>query len=200
MISSPSIELGTIERTPRWYPMEDHMDDQNSGEHSFSNGAGNSRTEGGKTSSRTSEIAQEALHLAKEAASGAASTATSQVKNLLNRQVGAGADYVAHVAHSAKLAADDLDQHAPQIAGLVRGLAEQVETYSDDLRDQSVDDLVRTASNFTRKQPALVFALAALAGFFAYRVMKATPDVASPSIQPGDEGQGQHRSRRTNGL
>jgi hypothetical protein len=172
---------------------------QNSRDDAFSN-SGNGRKEGRSqdAASRTSEIAQEALHLAKEAASGAASSVTYQVKDLLNRQVGAGADYVGHFAHSAKLAADDLDQHAPQIAGLVRGVAEQIETYSDDLREQSVDDLVRTASDFTRKQPALVFGLAALAGFFAYRVMKATPTVTSPSIQPTHDEQ--PRAGRSNGL
>jgi hypothetical protein len=175
------------------------MKDQNS---SDDFGMTNGRKDGGGNSrdftSRPSEMAQEALHFAKEAASGAASSASYQVKDLLNRQVGAGADYVSHFAQSAKLAADHLDEHAPQIAGLVRGVAEQVETYSDELRDQSIDELVRTASDFTRKQPALVFGLAALAGFFAYRVMKATPTVASPSIQPTHEGQ--HRSGRSNGL
>jgi hypothetical protein len=57
--------------------------------------------------------------------------------------------------------------------------------YAEDLRDQSVDQLVRTASAFTRRQPAMVFGLAALAGFLALRTLKSTPSsVASPPIQP----------------
>jgi hypothetical protein len=43
------------------------------------------------------------------------------------------------------------------------------------LQDQSVDQLWRSASNYTRRQPAVVFGLAALAGFFALRTFKSTP-------------------------
>jgi hypothetical protein len=52
------------------------------------------------------------------------------------------------------------------------------------MQDQTVDHLVRAASDFTRKQPALVFGVAALAGFFMYRTMKGVQSTASPPIQP----------------
>jgi hypothetical protein len=42
---------------------------------------------------------------------------------------------------------------------------------ANDLHDQSVDELVRSASDFTRRQPALVFGLAAVAGFVALRTV-----------------------------
>jgi len=133
-------------------------------------------------------VASDAADQAKRVASDAASTATQQVKQFLDGQVGGGADMVGHVANSVKRAADDLDRNAPQLAGLVRGLADRFEGYSDELRGQSVDQLVRKASDFTRRQPALVFGLAALAGFFALRTLKATPPVSAPSIQPGYPG------------
>jgi hypothetical protein len=47
----------------------------------------------------------------------------------------------------------------------VRGAADRVEEFSRAIRGQSVDELMRTASDFTRRQPALVFGLASLAGF-----------------------------------
>jgi hypothetical protein len=50
-----------------------------------------------------------------------------------------------------------------------------VEQFSRDIRGQTVEDLVRTASEFTRRQPALVFGLASLAGFLAFRVLKSSP-------------------------
>ena len=71
--------------------------------------------------------------------------------------------------------ADDLDRNAPQLASLARGAAERVEQFSRDIRGQTVEDLVRTASEFTRRQPALVFGLASLAGFLAFRVLKSGP-------------------------
>jgi ElaB/YqjD/DUF883 family membrane-anchored ribosome-binding protein len=142
--------------------------------------------------SKVSGAAQQAAETAKQTAADAASKMTTQVKELLDRQVGTGADMVGHFAHSAKRAAEDLDQNAPQLAGLVRIFADRVDGYADDLRDQSVDQLLRAATDFTRRQPALVFGVAALAGFFLFRAVKAAPPISSsPSIQPGRDGQRQ---------
>ena len=128
---------------------------------------------------------------AKEKASSAAGTMADQVKDLLNRQVGNGADMVGHFASAAQSAADDLDDNAPAFAPVVRGLADRIDGFADDIRDQTADQLFNKASDFTRKQPALVFGLAALAGFFAFRTFKSTPSVVSPSIQPASD----HRNR-----
>ena len=140
--------------------------------------------------STASAMAGEAASKAKQAASDTASTVTQQVKQFLDGQVGTGADMVGHFASSVKRAADELDRQAPQLAGFVRTVADRVDGYADDLRDQSVDQLLRSASDLTRRQPALVFGLAALAGFFALRTLKATTpsSVASPPIQPGHHG------------
>jgi hypothetical protein len=110
---------------------------------------------------------------------------------MLDRQVETGAQMVGHFASSAKKAAEDLEQNAPQLAGLVRSFADRVDGYAEDLRDQSVDQLWRTASDFTRRQPALVFGLAAVAGFFAFRMLKSipAPSMPSPSIQPSSSGE-----------
>ena len=55
----------------------------------------------------------------------------------------------------------------------MRGAAERAEDFSRDLHEQTVEDLVQTASDFTRRQPALVFGLASLAGFLAPIAMTA---------------------------
>jgi hypothetical protein len=52
---------------------------------------------------------------------------------------------------------------------------------ADGLRDQSVDELVRAASDYTRRQPAVVFGLAALAGFFALRTFKSATSNQAPT-------------------
>ena len=125
--------------------------------------------------SSTSRMAKSALDKAQEVGAGAASTITSQVKSLLDDKVHDGADIVGHVANSAHSAAENLDKNSPQLAGLVRGVADRLDSYASDLRDQSVDQLVSAASDYTRRQPAIVFGLAALAGFFALRTIKSTP-------------------------
>jgi hypothetical protein len=134
--------------------------------------------------SRASTYPKDAVEQVKAAASDAAATVTSQMKGLLDGQLGNGADVLGKLANSAQRAADDLDRDAPQIAGLVRTFANQMNGYAGDLRDQSLDDLMKTAGDFTRRQPAVVFGLAALAGFFALRVLKSGGPVRSPSLQP----------------
>ena len=125
----------------------------------------------------SADAARQASGQAKQAASSFASDATKEGKGFLNMQVGAGADLVDHVAESARAAAESLDQNAPQLAGLVRNVAERAEDFSQDLREQTVGDLIKIASDFTRKQPALVFGLASLAGFLAFRLLKSsTPE------------------------
>ncbi|MGZ9261816.1 MAG: hypothetical protein ACXW6V_20285 [Candidatus Binatia bacterium] len=125
--------------------------------------------------SSSSRSAKSALDKAQEVGTDAASSITSQVKSLLDDKVNDGADIVGHVASSAHSAAQNLDKNSPQLAGLVRGVADRLDGYASDLRDQSIDQLVSAASDYTRRQPAIVFGLAALAGFFALRTIRSTP-------------------------
>jgi ABC-type transporter Mla subunit MlaD len=151
------------------------------------------------TMSAASSFAEEATGKAKQAASDTAETLTGEVKELLNRQVGGGADMLCYVARSTRRAAEDLEHDSPQIAGLARNLASQVDRYADGLRDQSIDQIWQSAADLTRRQPALVFGLAALAGFLALRTVKSSPPISAPSIQPShpyDPG----RERATHGL
>jgi hypothetical protein len=138
-------------------------------------GSQDMRAKAGEAASKIADVAQHAGSQAKQAASSLAADASQKAKGFLNMQVTAGADLVGHVAESARRAADSLDQNAPQLADLVRGAAERAKDLSRDLHDQTVEGLVRTASDFTRRRPALVFGLASLAGFLAFRVFKSTP-------------------------
>ena len=165
------------------------MSDQNS-----QNSSGGQRRDGGRSSGQDqgskaslSSITADAADKAKQFATDAAETVTGQARHLLDGQIGAGADLIAAIAGAARRASTDLELERPQVAKLVHSVADRVDAYSDQLRDQSVADLVRGASQFTRRQPALVFGLAALAGFVAWRVVKAAPAgslVTSVAIHP----------------
>jgi ElaB/YqjD/DUF883 family membrane-anchored ribosome-binding protein len=145
------------------------------------------RAKAGDTASKIAGAAREAGGQAKQAASSLASDATKQAKGFLNMQVTAGADMVDHVVDSARIAAENLEQEAPQLAGLVRSVADRAEEFSQDLRGQTVEGIIRTASDFTRKQPALVFGLASLVGFLAFRVLKSRPPEESTERDRGTE-------------
>ena len=167
---SPSATSGT-EKTPR--PGEKKQNIRDAASQAFS---------------QASDMARDATEQAKHAASATASTVTQNVKDLLDRQIGSGADLAGHFAHSVRLAADDLAKESPMVAGFVRSLANTVEGYAGGMQEQTVDQLARTASDFTRREPALVFGLAALAGFFVFRTIKSSRPTASPPIQPGQQG------------
>ena len=119
-----------------------------------------------------------------------ASDANKKATGLLNQQFSAGADFAGHIAGAVKSAADSLDEKAPQLAGFVRGAAETVEEFSRDIRGQTVQQLVKTASDYTRKQPALVFGLASLAGFALFRVLKSNTPTESVPASRGGSGYG----------
>jgi hypothetical protein len=145
--------------------------------------------------SKVSDVMDDATKKAKEQASSAASSVADHLKGLLDQQVGGGADMVGHFASAVKSAADDLDQNAPAFGSVVRGLADKIDDFADDIRDQSAEELFHKASDVTRQRPALVFGLAALAGFFAFRTLKNTTSVvAAPSIQP-ERGSGDRAGR-----
>jgi hypothetical protein len=104
------------------------------------------RAKAGEAISKVTDAAQQAGSQAKEAAASLASDASQKAKGFLNMQVSSGSDLAGHVARSVHCAADNLDSNAPQLAGLARSAAERVEQFSRDIRGQTVEDLVRTAS------------------------------------------------------
>jgi ElaB/YqjD/DUF883 family membrane-anchored ribosome-binding protein len=161
-----------------------------------------------ETASKLGGAAQEIGAQAKQAATSLASEANENIKGVLNQKVGVGADLVGHFAHSVRAAADDLKQNAPQLAGLVRGAADKMDELSSSVRDKTVEDLFETASDFARRQPAVVFGAAAAVGFLLFRIMKVAPSSGASQTssahgglegryQPGRQEFG--RSTMTNG-
>ena len=155
------------------------------------------RAKAGEAISKVTDAAQQAGSQAKDAAASLASDASQKAKGFLNMQVSGGSDLAGHLARSVRCAAADLDPNAPQLASLARGAAERVEQFSRDIRGQTVEDLVRTASEFTRRQPALVFGLASLAGFLAFRVLKSSPPHEDFRMLKNSSAEGGRRDDRS---
>jgi ElaB/YqjD/DUF883 family membrane-anchored ribosome-binding protein len=141
------------------------------------------RADNKSLSEATAGAVRDIADQAKGAAADTAATLGNQVKGLLDDQVGHGAAVVGRFANATQRAADELEQESPQVARLVRGVADRLDSYANDLQKQSVDELVQAASNYTRRQPAVVFGLAALVGFFALRTFKNAASGSSRSPQ-----------------
>ena len=135
---------------------------------------------------KASDMARDAGEKAKRAASDTASSITDGFVGLLNEQIGAGAESAGRLANAMRLAAVDLSKESPLLAGVVRTAARNVDHYASRMENQTVDQLSKTASDYTRRQPALVFGLAALAGFFAFRTFRNAQSVSAPPIQPSE--------------
>jgi ElaB/YqjD/DUF883 family membrane-anchored ribosome-binding protein len=118
-------------------------------------------------------VAKEAAGEAQRSATALATEANEKLKAFMGQKVGAGAHLVGHVAASARVAADDLDRNAPQLAALVRDASQRIEQLSRELQGQSIDQLMRRTSDFARERPAAMFGAAAACGFFLFRMFKA---------------------------
>jgi hypothetical protein len=149
----------------------------------------------GEAYSKASETAREAGGKAGRVAADAASTMSDHVMGVLNDQLGEGARSVSHFARAMNVAAKDIERESPLIAGLLKNSAESVDRYSGRLENQTVEGLFKATADATRRQPALMFGLAALAGFFAFRTFKSASagHVSSPPTQPGNGFQGSER-------
>jgi len=131
------------------------------------------------------DAARDAGTKVKETFSDTASAATDHLKDLVDKQIGNHISAVGVLAGSMKRAAGEIEQKSPLAAGLVRSVSDRVEEFAQTYADETVEQLVRSASDFTRRQPALVFGLAAFAGFLILRTIKSAPGpTQAPSIQP----------------
>jgi ElaB/YqjD/DUF883 family membrane-anchored ribosome-binding protein len=105
----------------------------------------------------------------------------STARGLLEKPIATGVDFVEGLARSARGFADDIDGEAPKLATMVRRAANRAEDLSHDIRDKSIEEIVETAQDFARRQPALFIGVAATAGFLLARFVKTGMSGASSS-------------------
>jgi ElaB/YqjD/DUF883 family membrane-anchored ribosome-binding protein len=143
----------------------------------------------GAALSKVSEAAQQAGSHLKEAATLLSTNPGEKAKGFIDQQVASGADFLGYIGSSARVAADTLHPDAPQLAGLVRGMATSVTDLSDTVRGQSSEELLKTASDYVRQNPALVFSAAAACGFALARLVQGGAwSGARPNVRPGNSG------------
>jgi ElaB/YqjD/DUF883 family membrane-anchored ribosome-binding protein len=160
------------------------MDDEHSGSMSSGSGAVTSvpadiaaektglSAQAGAALSKVSEAAQQAGSHLKEAATSLSTNASDKAKRFIDQQVASGADFLGYIGSSARVAADTLHPDAPQLAGLVRGMATSVTDLSATVRGQSPAALLETASDYVRQNPALVLSTAVACGFALARLLQ----------------------------
>lgn len=109
-----------------------------------------------------------------DAAKDVASQATDKLKQTVDGQKTAGADYVGSLANTIRRAAKEFDDDLPIAGTYIRKAATQVEGVADTLRTGNFNDLVRGAQSFARRQPTAFLGIAVLAGFGVVRFLKSS--------------------------
>ena len=126
-----------------------------------------------------------------DAAKDVASQATDKLKDAVNDRKSSGAEYVGTLADTMRRAAREFDTDLPIAGTYIRKAAKQVDGVSEGIRNGNLNDLVRSAQSFARRQPTAFLGIAVLAGFGVVRFLKSSGESGSPS---GNSASTSHRA------
>jgi len=95
-----------------------------------------------------------------------------QAGKVADKSLSTGVDAAHAVGKAAESAAQVLDDALPMLAGYVRNAAQYTDKFADSLRDKKAEELLSTAVSWSRQQPLLTLAGAAVLGFALSRIAK----------------------------
>ena len=123
-------------------------------------------------------MANGTIHDISGAGNSLSDTASETVNSALDglskgaeKQKNAGADAIADIARSVRASADNLEGQSPQIARVVRTSADAVERVSNNVKNQSLNELVNATTDFAKRQPYVFLGLGVLAGIVLGRAL-----------------------------
>lgn len=108
---------------------------------------------------------------------------------LADKSLASGVEVAEAVGKAAESAAQVLDESLPLLAGYVRNCAQHTERLANDLRDKKAEELLSSAISWSRDQPLIAMAGAAMLGFALSRVAKA--GLSQPSSEASGETSGE---------
>jgi len=130
-----------------------------------------------------------------DSAKDMASQTTDKLKQTVDGQKIAGAEYVGSLANTMRRAAREFDNDLPIAGTYIRKAASQVEGMSESIKTGDLNDLVRGAQSFARRQPTAFLGMAVLAGFGVVRFLKSSADSSgSGGLQRSGFERGPQRS------
>jgi hypothetical protein len=109
-----------------------------------------------------------------------------QAGKVADKSLSSGVEAAEAVGKAAESAAQVLDDALPMLAGYVRNAAQYTSQFADSLRDKKAEELLSTAVSWSRQQPLLTLAGAAVLGFALSRVAKSglPAEGAKPDAKP----------------
>lgn len=149
----------------------------------------------GKTiaQSRTGPAGSAGSERIQDTATGLADQAGRTAQAQANRTLNQAGDTLSQVARAVRDAGEGLREQRPEIAGIADTAAERVDRAATYLREHEPQELIDSATDFARRQPALVIGGALVAGLVLGRVLRSGTEAA---IEGGTTGLGSHGRHR----
>jgi len=142
----------------------------------------------------STDVARDKFKEAADAAKDIAADTADQFKDQAQKQQRSGADFIERFAGNIREAAHVFEKDAPFAARGIDSAAGYVEDAAAKIRDGSISDLVASATDFAKRQPAAFLGVSVLAGFAAVRFLKAsggTPSTSPRTKSSSDRGAAQ---------
>ncbi|WP_342737151.1 hypothetical protein [Bradyrhizobium sp. B117] len=136
----------------------------------------------------SADVARDKFGEAADAAKGVAEGTVEQIQSQAREQQRSGADFVERLADNIREAGRAFESDVPFAARGIGSAADYVEDAAQKIRDGSFRDLVESATDFARRQPAAFLGISVLAGFAAVRFLKASGGQSSSQGQRNTTG------------
>jgi hypothetical protein len=120
------------------------------------------------------ETAQTAADAVRQQATQFAEDVGHELGKTGEAQKARGVDAIRRFARAIDSAADELEGDSPTVAQTVHQAARQVEGLSDNLSSRNVNELIESATQLARTQPALFIGGSVAAGFALARFLKSS--------------------------
>lgn len=128
---------------------------------------------GGK-SSRIGKQISEFAQTTKSQAASAIQPIANNARNMAEEQKERGATRIDGIARAVHSAAEEISKEVPVAANYVHAAADRLERTSSLLRDNSVEDLARMATDFAQERPYLFIGGAVASGFLLTRLLRSS--------------------------
>jgi ElaB/YqjD/DUF883 family membrane-anchored ribosome-binding protein len=138
---------------------------------------------GKDAASGMTDKAQDAAQQLKRSAASLARDGSERLADVLSKQLSTGASLVEDATESLRSAASELDETLPPVAFLLRNAASRGDDIAELIRTRSLGELLEEGSDYARRNPLLIFGVAAGVGMLLSRFAKSTAEGGMHSNQ-----------------
>jgi hypothetical protein len=111
-----------------------------------------------------------------------------KVQDLAQQQKNMGAEQISVLARAIHGAAEGLQSDMPKLADTIHDAGARLERTAADFRERDFQELVDDFNEIGRKQPALFFGGAVIAGFVLARFLKSSAENVAPEMRGDSHG------------